>query len=712
MRGPGSKISGMANPALLNKVDKLFASGVGEYVSLPQIVAVGDQSSGKSSVLEALTGLPFPRDSDLCTRFATQIRFCRAPKAEISISIIPASGSSGEHAEACTAWSKPGLEDLDPETFSSIMREAHTIMGIDGGVSFSDDVLCIEIYGPDQEHFSVVDVPGIFRKTTEGVTTKADKIKVEAMVRRYMENPRSIILAVVPANVDIATQEILTMAEEVDPDGHRTLGVLTKPDLVDRGAESAVISLIEGKRHKLTLGWCVVRNPGQSQLESSSVNREAIETAFFQDNPPWNTLEKDRVGIGSLRLRLQEILASNIRREFPKVKNEIHKRLNACRERLDNLGAKRETADEQRQYLLGISERFQKFVMSALSADYVGDDWFDKSPNLRFATAVVNRNEALAKMLAQYGHSYTFDGEQRVSSEDGDEGDSSEDRDDNDEEIERKLSVRAQKDPEGLEELPPGENMIVSHTPRGIFKWLSKVYGTSRGFELGTFDGSLLAMTMKTQSSKWEPIAVGYIKDIISMAHTFVRDLLHLVCPDLRVWEGLMSVLMDELLAKYKAALDYVHFLLRVERAGTPATLNHYFADNLEKCRQKRIRAKLQKKAFKDIDGKLVVSLEDIVQNHHTSNVEHVVQEIHDILQSYYKVARKRFADNICMQAADHHIVTGPCSPLRLFGTAFVSHLSDEQLMDIAGEDAASRMKRATLTKEIAGLEAGKKIVS
>src|ERR1700753_1909149 len=96
--------------------------------------------------------------------------------------------------------------------------------------TFSEDVLCLEICGPAEEHFSVIDVPGIFRKTTEGVTTKEDQEMVRAMVWRYMKNPRSIMLTVIPANVDIATQEILSMAEEADNDGHRTLGVLTKPD--------------------------------------------------------------------------------------------------------------------------------------------------------------------------------------------------------------------------------------------------------------------------------------------------------------------------------------------------------------------------------------------------------------------------------------------------------------------------------------------------
>lgn len=69
---------------------------------------------------------------------------------------------------------------------------------------------------------------------------------------------------------------------------------------------------------------------------------------------------------------------------------------------------------------------------------------------------------------------------------------------------------------------------------------------------------------MKTQSAKWEGLALGYISDVISMAHTFITDLLHLICPDVRVRDGLMSVMMEELMAKYKCALDNVRFLLHV----------------------------------------------------------------------------------------------------------------------------------------------------
>lgn len=185
--------------------------------------------------------------------------------------------------------------------------------------TFSNDVLRLEIAGPDQEHFSVIDVPGIFKRTTQGLTTKEDIAMVNTMVHDYMSNPRSVMLTVIPCNVDIATQEILERAEDLDPDGIRTFGILTKPDLVDKGSESAIISLIEGRAHHLRLGWHLLRNPGQADLTSSSEERREIERRFFTRESPWNTLDEGKVGVESLRARLQEVLEDHIRREFPKV---------------------------------------------------------------------------------------------------------------------------------------------------------------------------------------------------------------------------------------------------------------------------------------------------------------------------------------------------------------------------------------------------------
>lgn len=187
--------------------------------------------------------------------------------------------------------------------------------------TFSNDVLRLEISGPEQEHLSVIDVPGIFKSTTEGLTTKADIQLVRSMVKGYMDNPRSVMLAVIPANVDVATQEILELAAEADPHQDRTLGVLTKPDLVDGGAESRVLDLLDGRTRAMKLGWHMIRNPGQLELSDKQLDRDALETDFFRSRVPWNSIDKEKVGINALRDRLKEVLSQLVKREFPKVSN-------------------------------------------------------------------------------------------------------------------------------------------------------------------------------------------------------------------------------------------------------------------------------------------------------------------------------------------------------------------------------------------------------
>jgi len=198
-----------------------------------------------------------------------------------------------------------------------------------GQSTFSDDMLKIELGGPSRQHLSVIDVPGIFRTPTYGVTTKEDMTLVRRMVKSYIKDSRTIILAVIPAPVDIATQEILSMAEEADQLGQRTLGVLTKPDLVDKGGEELVMDLVHGTKNKLNLGYCMVRNRGQQEKALSSTDRRQNERHFFSTSP-WSALDKSRVGIPALQDRLRELLVDITRREFPNVKYEIDRRLSDC----------------------------------------------------------------------------------------------------------------------------------------------------------------------------------------------------------------------------------------------------------------------------------------------------------------------------------------------------------------------------------------------
>ena len=128
--------------------------------------------------------------------------------------------------------------------------------------------------------------------------------------------------------------------------------------------------------------------------------------------------------------------------------------------------------------------------------------------------------------------------------------------------------------------------------------------------------------------------------------------------------------------------------------------------------RQKRLRDQLKDKTFEHGDTGAVVRLDDLVGNHPLSNSEHLVREIHDILRSYYELARDRFVDNVRMQVCDYFLVTGSETPLALFSAPFVAKMSSTQLEEVAGEDPRIKTKRATLEKIIEQLETGKKILS
>ena len=204
--------------------------------------------------------------------------------------------------------------------------------------TFSRDVLRLEISGPNEQHFSVIDVPGrlnfrefnqgrlltkvlagIFSVAQAGRTTEEDVKLVDTMVNEYMSSARSVMLPVISANYDPATQGILQRANNLDKEGIRTLGVLTKPDLVDKGGEPMIIDILEGRSYELQLGWHILKNPGQAELVETPEDRMVLEKTFFSTKSPWCDLDKDQVGIDALRVRLQDILADHIRREFPKV---------------------------------------------------------------------------------------------------------------------------------------------------------------------------------------------------------------------------------------------------------------------------------------------------------------------------------------------------------------------------------------------------------
>ncbi|EGY16932.1 interferon-induced GTP-binding protein Mx1 [Verticillium dahliae VdLs.17] len=210
--------------ALLDTIDKLRSINVGDIISLPQIIVVGDQSSGKSSVLEAISRVPFPVKGDLCTRFATELVLRLSSTSYVNVTIRFAKGSSGDQEPF-------HREELDLSRLPSLIEEATERMGIRPGsdVGFSRDVLRIEVSGPDVPSLTLVDLPGFYHSSTGEQSLEGIKI-VNRLVKSYMAQEQSIILAVLSASTQLASQRILDETREHDPKRLRTLGVITKPN--------------------------------------------------------------------------------------------------------------------------------------------------------------------------------------------------------------------------------------------------------------------------------------------------------------------------------------------------------------------------------------------------------------------------------------------------------------------------------------------------
>jgi len=608
-----------------------------------------------------------------------------------------------------------------------------TNMSSNSGTIFSEDVLKIEICGPNEDYLTVIDVPGIFRNPTEGITTKEDVRLVQNMVREYIKNSRTIILAVLPSNVDIATQEILTLAEDYDKAGERTLGVLTKPDLVtERSAQVSLCNLVLGKKRPLTLGYYIVRNRG---ADDGDVFDHTFAEQMFRDEP-WNGLPKDRLGVLSLKERLSELLGQITKKEFPKLRNEVVKQLSDCRKELEGLGPARQTEQEQRLFLSTMAGQFQKLVHAALNAHYSSNDSFEESEELRLITYVTNLTELFNRDFEQRAHLRYFDGETQEASNLSEEG--GEETWDLDEEAGKKSATgtwpeasvkQKERILKGInpDEFPVLEDIVSKcyqfEDPQdGIMDWTEELFLRSRGTDLGTFSGTILSSAFKEQSSKWMGMTKAYVSNVILVIHRFLANALNMICVDLSVREEIWSYVLDEVLKRYKAAMDQAMFLVSIERDKRPYTLNHYFNENLQIARGNRMAEMLRGKARKEIklseyrntgytSDNLIVDL-DSVKNAtiNKSNVEHVKEEIHDILRSYYKVARKRFVDNV-YQAVDHFLLTGPSSPLAVFNQEWVISLETDQLEAIAGESPITKQRRAVLLKKIQDLEDASRIL-
>ncbi|KAL5048581.1 hypothetical protein BDW71DRAFT_213326 [Aspergillus fruticulosus] len=654
---------------VLEVIDKLRELGVSESVSLPQLVVVGDQSSGKSSLLEGLTGLSFPVASDLCTRFATQIVLRRAPQDEAGakITIIPGPSSQLDAAleKKLKSFEKTlGAEHFGSDDFGRVFDEAAEIMGIPGPNTtdlenipkrFSDDILRIELSGPEHNHLSVVDVPGLYHNATK-YQTEDDKVIIKRLIKDYITDKRTIILAVMDARNNLANQGVFSMARAADPAGQRTVGIITKCDAVAKGDEAGVIRIAKNQVDKLMHGWFAVKNRSTREIEEGITieGRHRKEKEFFAGCAPWTELRKDRVGIHSLKKFLGSLLYDHIRGEFPIVIKDIEASLEDTERDLDSLGPSRQTAIDQRRFLNRIANLYQREVDDALSGNY--DPELEPDSPLKLRMHVRALNGDFSRKIAKHGHAKVF----RTP---GDE-----------------------EDPE-FRRLPKALGFgSAQHAEENIYSWIRRLYRDSRGTELpGTVNPRVLQNLFRQQSAPWKGIALAHIDKVSEAAKAYNEEILSTIVHDEDVRDKLVSRVMRVQDAAHARAKTEFARILDDERRGILQTVNHYYADTLNSIRDERVRARLKHMGLQDNTvGQFNIA--EVMKRVHLSNEDQAVNDIHDILKAYYKVAMKRFADNVVIQIVERYIL-GQDGPVRALCSDMVNDLDEGELLEIAGEN-------------------------
>ena len=306
---------------LINLIDQLRDCGVNEYIKLPRICSLGTQSSGKSSVLESIVGLDFlPRGDGVVTRRPLELRLCHI--------------NSGE------PWAI--FEERKGVKFTDFIKVRETIEALTDEVcksnkNIKDKPIILNVYSQTCPDLTLVDLPGITRVPVGDQPDNIEEI-TKNMAIRYIDDPLTIILCVIAANVDIATSDGLKLAKQIDVSGSRTLGVLTKLDIMDAGTDAR--KALMNEEIELKLGYVGVKNRSKQDLinKLSMAETSKKEKEFFKSHPVYKNLPSGHLGTDVLINKLTKIYFRIIRENLPRIIKAINDRVKTAEEELASLG--------------------------------------------------------------------------------------------------------------------------------------------------------------------------------------------------------------------------------------------------------------------------------------------------------------------------------------------------------------------------------------
>ncbi|XP_044741371.1 dynamin-1-like protein [Chrysoperla carnea] len=342
---------------VINKLQDVFNTVGADSIQLPQIVVLGAQSSGKSSVIESLVGKSFlPRGIGIVTRRPLILQLVYCPKDDREYR--SAEVGTLDLDEWGVFLHKPNevfknFEQVRKEIEEETNRKAGTNKGI------CPEPINLKIFSSAVVNLTLIDLPGI-TKVPVGDQPEDIEQQIRDLVVKYIANPNSIILAVVTANTDMATSESLKLSRDVDPDGRRTLAVVTKLDLMDAGTDA--IDILCGRVIPVKLGIIGVVNRSQQDIMNNKTIKDALrdEEAFLQRKYP--TLA-NRNGTMYLGKTLNRLLMHHIRDCLPDLKTRVNVMVSQFQTLLSSYG---EDVSDKSQTLLQIITKFASAYCSTI----------------------------------------------------------------------------------------------------------------------------------------------------------------------------------------------------------------------------------------------------------------------------------------------------------------------------------------------------------
>ncbi|KAF2750588.1 hypothetical protein M011DRAFT_395462 [Sporormia fimetaria CBS 119925] len=680
--------------ALLDAIDQLREQpGVRHYdINVPQLIVCGDQSSGKSSVLEGITGLRFPTKEGTCTTFATEVQLRREVEVSIMCTIIPGASRSDAQRLELRKWSK-AYKDPTTFDFGKLIEEARSRMTFGtvlNATTFFEDILSIRYRGPKVPTLTIVDLPGLIQSDPTGRNSRIVD-QVHGLVDKYMQDQNVIVLAVVSARNDLENQSVFKKIEQFDPEYKRSLGIITKPDVLDAGSESEakILKLARNQYRTLDLGWHVLRNRGYGEEKLSGRERDAKERNFFATGT-WKTLPKSSVGIDTLIPKLSDLLLNHICKELPKVTKAMRDAITSTETEIASLGKPRDTDGEQRYYLMQSAERFQKLTDNALVGVY-RDKFFDAfsvegKRSVRLRTRVQNLNIEFASVMHRKGHTWTIlDEEEDEESED--ELDCQIMFPDADAECEDLFQEPLEISREAFLEANIKE-YVQNSRPAGL---------------TSVVNSWVISEVFSEQSRPWDKIAklhlarvFGAVKGYINAALSSILDaktcdmlLLQEVVPQLdKRWE-MVQAKLEELLTPFRQ-LD-------------PLDYDPMFLYKLHKRRAQRYEPQL---ADEPAPGRSMTNGQPQLLaegGHNYTNAD-----ILDWVQTYYQVAILTFINNVASLAVENCLVSKLSD---IFSPSLVLNMSVEMVATIASESEDTRTQRTEAKKRLAVLKDSKRVL-